>query len=448
MPDKESQSIEFKSNWRDEYLKVISSFANCEGGVLKIGVNDQGDAISLKNVDRLLEDLPNKIRNKLGIIPSIEVEKINEYDIIQICVRSSTVPISYNGKYYIRSGSTVQALQGNELSDFLMKKSFYRWDALIEDEMTLSEVNTDTIEQFKRNAVDRIPAISKETDIRRLLQKLQLIKNNRLNRAAALLFGKDPQQFYYQAEVRIGKFLTETDIQSTDIVSGNLFQQLENTLEILRLKYLKSITHFEGIHRRDILEYPYEALREAIINALIHRDYLGTSQIQIRVYPDSLMIMNQGKLPPEVSVKDLKTNHLSIPRNTLLAKAFYYAGFIEAWGRGTINIVQHCVTQGLPEPDFSEKNGVMRVVFHKNLWTEEILQKMGLSERQIKAVNYIKEKGKIINREYQQLNNVSKRTATRDFEGLVKKGIIIQIGSTGKGTEYTLKGVIKGSKGS
>jgi ATP-dependent DNA helicase RecG len=343
----------------------------------------------------------------------------------------------------VRSGSTVQELQSKELADFLMKKSYYKWDDEIEERMSLSEIDTDSIEQFKRYAVDRIPAITKETDIERLLQKLNLIQNNQLKRAAVLLFGKAPQQFYRQAVVRIGMFLTETEVQSTDIVKGNLFQQLENTLEILRMKYLKSITKYEGIHRRDILEYPDEALREAVINALIHRDYLGTSQIQVRVYSDKLVIMNQGKLPPEISVEELKTSHLSIPRNTLLAEVFYFAGFIEAWGRGTLKIVENCVKQGLPEPDFVEENGVMCVVFYKDVWTEENLKKMGLNERQIKAVMYVKEKGRITNSEYQELFNVSKRTATNDLEELLQKGLFEKIGIHGRGIFYQIE---KGNK--
>ena len=135
--------------------------------------------------------------------------------------------------------------------------------------------------------------------------------------------------------VRIGKFLTDTEIQTTDIVKGNLFAQLEGALEILRTKYLVSNIKYEGIHRRDILEYPYEALREAIINALIHRDYSGTSQIQIRVYPDKLMIMNEGKLPPEVPAEKLKTAHLSMPRNKLLAKIFINSSGAKDLGRHT-----------------------------------------------------------------------------------------------------------------
>jgi len=365
MTNKESQAVEYKQNWRDDCLKAISAFANSDGGKLIIGLDDMGKPSGLKNVKRQLEDIPNTIRNKLGVIPSIERNKKNKKDIIKITVTPSSVPIFYNGKYYLRSGSTVQELKGKHLADFLMKKSGSTWDAIVEEKAGFNETDNDTIEKFKKYAVDRIPSIIEETDDTTLLKKLNLIDDGGLKRAAILLFGNDPQKFYLQSVVRIGKFLSDTEIQTTDLVKGNLFGQLEGSLEILRTKYLISNIKYEGIHRREILEYPYEALREAIINALIHRDYSGTSQIQIRVYPDKLVIMNEEKLPPEVPVEKLKTDHLSMPRNKLLAEVFYYAGFIESWGHGTLKIVQKCLEQGLPEPDFVEEYGVMTVTYNK-----------------------------------------------------------------------------------
>ena len=118
----------------------------------------------------------------------------------------------------------------------------------------------------------------------------------------------------------------------------------------------------------------------------------------------------------------------------------YLAGFIESWGRGTIKIVENCLQQGLPEPDFIEEYGVMKVVFYKDKFTAENLKKLGISARQIKAVMYVKEKGKITNNEYQALNIISKKTATRDMNFLVEKGIFEKVGITGKGTEYVIKG--------
>ena len=437
MTNEESQTVECKQTWRNDCLKAVSAFANSDGGVLIIGLDDRGKPSGLKNVKRLLEDIPNTIRNKLGIIPSVELSKKNKKDIIKITVTPCSVPISYNGKYYLRSGSTVQELQGKDLADFLIKKTGITWDDTIEDKGDFDFINKATIENFKRYAVDRIPSIAQESDFITILKKLNLTDSATLKRAAVLLFGSEPQRFYSHAFVKIGLFLTETDIQTTDIVKGNLFEQLESALEILRTKYLVSKIKYEDIHRRDILEYPYEALREAIINALIHRDYWGTSNVQIRIYPDKLVIMNEGSLPPEVPVEKLKTEHLSKPRNKLLAEIFFYAGFIEAWGRGTIKIVEKCLEQGLPEPDFMEENGVMTVTFYKDKWNEENLKKLGLNERQIKAVMYVKENGKITNSKYQNLCKTSERTALRDLEKLIGLKLFERKGER-KGTIYQL----------
>ena len=436
--NKESQTVEYKQNWHNEYLKVVSAFANSSGGVLYIGLDDQGKSFGLKNVKKLLEDIPNIIRNKLGILPSVELVRKNRKDIIKISILPSSVPVSCNGKYYMRSGSTVQELQGKELADFLIRKTGIAWDDAFEDRGNWDFLEESTIEDFKRFAVDRIPSIVREKDFVTIFKKLNLVENHHLKRAAIMLFSKEVERFYSHACVKIGRFLTDTDIQTTDIVKGNLFQQLETTLEILRSKYLQSKIKFEGIHRRDILEYPYEALREAIINALIHRDYRSFSQIQIRVYPDKLIIMNAGSLPPEVPVESLKTDHLSRPRNKLLAETFYYAGFIEAWGRGTLKIVEKCVEQGLPEPDFKEENGVMTVTFYKDKLNKENLKKLGLNERQIKAVMYVKEKGKITNKEFKELYDISRQTITRDLTALVQKKVLRLIGKGKRDARYVI----------
>ncbi|HBM15390.1 MAG TPA: transcriptional regulator [Lentisphaeria bacterium] len=439
----ESDMLEFKSQWSEDCLKAVSSFANSKGGILYIGIDDKGRSVKLHNYAKALEDIPNTIRNKLGILPLVTSEKLNSDMVIKIDVAPSSVPISFNGKFYIRSGSTVQELQGKHLADFLIKKSGLTWDQIVEERADLNSLNLETIEDFKRFSKDRIPSISQETDIRIILRKLNLLKDGAITRGAALLFGKEPQKLYIQAIVKIGKFLSETDIQTTDIVKGNLFTQLEMTLEILRTKYLKSNIHFEGIHRREILEYPYDALREAIINSLIHRDYLGTSHIQIRVYDDKLIIMNEGKLPPEVPVEKLKTNHLSVPRNSLLAETFYLAGFIESWGRGTVKIVEKCREQGLPEPDFTEENGVMTATFYCNRLNEKKFIEMGLNSRQAKLILYLRQHVESAIADLSQVaDGVSIKTIQRDMDELFKKGFISFKGEK-KGRKYFLSDIYR-----
>ena len=420
----ESEITEYKQLWRSDFLKVISAFANTKGGVLHIGLDDRGKPVGLRNTKKLLEDIPNIIRNKLGIVPSIKLRKEDGKELIDIEVLKSSVPISFNGKFYVRSGSTVQELNGIILTDFLLSKSDSTWDEQIEENVTLDDLCIETIERFKRLAKNRIPSIVYETDISILLKKMNLMNEKGVTRAAVLLFGKDTQKYYRQAILKIGKFLSEIEIQSTDIVKGNLFVQLENALEILQLKYLLSNIHFEGLHRRDVLEYPYEALRESIINALIHRDYSGTAQTQIRVYPHKLVVMNQGMLPARVPASDLKISHLSIPGNTLLAETFYNAGFIEAWGYGTIKIKDHCLEQGLPEPDFEESAGAVKVTLYKNMLSEEYLRKLNLNKRQRKTLALTAKNDSITNRSYRTMHRVSESTALRDLKALVSWGVL------------------------
>lgn len=208
----------------------------------------------------------------------------------------------------------------------------------------------------------------------------------------------------------------------------------------------QSQSMLEAIQRREIWDYPLEALREAVINALIHRDYFDTlGHISIRVYDDRLYIWNPGELPAGMAVEDLhRRPHDSRPRNPLLARVFYYAGWIEHWGSGTIRILDLCRRQGLPDPQFQSGSGRFEVLFNKDIFSDEFLRQSGLNERQLQAVAYVKDNGRITNTEYQALTGVSKITASRDLEQMVIREILQKFGTTGKGTYYQLKG----SKGS
>ena len=290
----ESQNLEYKREWKDEYLKVLCA-----------------------------ETLPNKITQKLGIVAEIQTQLLDKIEVLEISVKASMSAISFDGRYYVRSGSSTFLLEGNELTQFLLKKHGQSWDEMIDEGANLSDIDENSISKFKQLAIDRLPSIQAESNLELILKKLNLMRGNKLTRAAILLFGKDPQRFYLQARIRIGKFVDPIEVLTTDIVEGNLFFQIESAIDILRTKYLLSPIHYEGLYRKDVLEYPKEALREAIINALIHREYATTSNIQIRVQPNDLLIMNEGKLPPEISPQDLKGAHVSVPKNFLLAEVFF-----------------------------------------------------------------------------------------------------------------------------
>lgn len=204
--------------------------------------------------------------------------------------------------------------------------------------------------------------------------------------------------------------------------------------------------------RKQVWDYPLVALREAIVNAVCHRDYSDNSDIQLKIHEDRLTIWSPGGLPHGVTLSELfDPNHSSKPRNKLIAQVFYEVELIERYGSGIGRMLSACEAAGLPPPQFEEKFGGFLVIFQRDAVTVESLRQLGLNARQVKAVMYIKEKGKITNTAYQRLNAVSKRTATRDLTELTNKGVIEQVGTTGKGTAYVLtgqrgqKGVKKGS---
>jgi len=447
MEKEETQEVEFKSIWEDDYLKIISAFANSAGGKLYIGIDDNGKIVGVKNLKKLLQDIPNKIRNKLYITPFVKAMKKEGKDLIVIEVLPSTFPVFYEGKIFVRSGSTTQELTGLELSSFILEKSGKTWDILPSD-ATESDLDAETIERFMLLAEPRLPLIKTIKSYEELLKKLNLYtKEGKLTRGAVLLFGKDPQFYFPAAYTKVGRFKTETDIFDTVIINGNLFAQLDGTLEAIKkhisVKFdtrVRNLT-LEGISRRDIWEYPPDALREAIINALIHRDYLGTAPIQIKIYDDKIEFWNLGKLMPPLTPDDLRKTHRANHRNPQIATIFYYAGLIESWGSGTIKMINLCKESGLPEPDFINYErgiGAFSVIFCKDIYTEENLRKMGLNERQIKAVMYMKEKGRITNREYQKINNCHRNTATQDLSELVAKGILKESGKKGAGSYYEI----------
>lgn len=231
-----------------------------------------------------------------------------------------------------------QELKGKELTKFLISKSDRDWDEYAEEKGSIDDIDIKTVERFKEIAIKRLPFVKGEKDNLKLLQKLNLLENGKLKRAAILLFGKNPKRFYTSAFIKIGKFLTDTDIVASDDVEGNLFKQVEKAIELLRTKYLISEIRFEGIYRKEELEYPEEALREAIINAVIHRDYIG-AHTQLKIYPDKLILWNEGTLPKDIKIAGLKKSHPSRPRNELLADVFFKAGLIEARGVGRKNRV-------------------------------------------------------------------------------------------------------------
>jgi ATP-dependent DNA helicase RecG len=442
---REGETLELKSEWSDDALKDLAAFANTRGGTLVIGIANDGSVIGTDASDQQVQRLANLITSRLGITPSIRVESREGKPLLIIQVDAARGIVPYSGRYLKRVGSTNRDFALDELARHLLQRSGQSWDAL-PSPYGLERVNPEAIATFARLARNRLPHIDPNQP-RLLLQNLELLKDDCLTNAGLLLFGVRPQEQFVQARLRIGVFRSPIEVVDSHEFVGTLWEQLEGAMErfrrLLQVRFEVQVTELslEGLARKDVWEYPLEALREAVINALIHRDYTSTADIQIRVYDDELSIWNPGGLPPDLRIEQLREpQHPSMPRNPLLAQAFYYAGQIERWGTGTARIFALCREQGLPEPEFDADATQFCVRFLKDPYTPERLRKMGLNERQVQAVLYVKAHGSITNKEYQQLTGASKPTATRDLENLTIRGILERRGVTGRGTQYTLKG--------
>lgn len=441
----ESQTIEFKESWRDEYLKTVCAFANTDGGTFYIGINDKSEVVGVDNQKKLIEDLPNKVMNAFVMTVDVVAEEENGKKFVIMTVPKSNIVLSYHGRFYIRSGSTTQEIKGGALQQLLLKANNLSWDEVPVHDADFDDIDPEVVRKFIKQATDynRLPSGIDSDNLEQVFHNLKLTtKDGKLTRAAVLMFGKNPNRFFSSAIFKIGRFRGEdpTDLLISDFVEGNLLQMPDRVMDLLKSKYLLSPISFKGLQRIESLEIPEKAMREAVLNAIIHRDYTNTSAIELRVFDQIITLWNYGRLE-ELKIEDLHTIHSSHPRNMLIAHIFYRAGYIESWGRGTLTIINETKKAGLPEPKFKDYMNGVQLSFERNTYLKSSPKPLvKLTDRQSRAVEYVNKNGEITNKIHQELNNISKATATRDLTELVKLGLFQKIGTSGEGVKYTLIG--------
>lgn len=431
----ENTKVEFKESMTDAAYKTIASFANTEGGTLLCGISDDGDSIGADCSDETMRDIIDKIINTMGIHPSVNSVENKGVKILKIEVEKSSRPISYRGKYYKRVGNTTREMQGEELIFFFQQWS--NWDTITED-YNINEIDDETVKKFVKMAINngRVgPAINKE-NISEILERFKLIKDGKLTNAAVMLFGKDPQKYFFNAIIQVVRCKDGNILRDT-LIEGNLFQQAEKAEQIIRENihggyYIPNT----GLAREDIWDYPLIAVRESLMNALVHRDYFKSNvKTQIKIFDDHIHFFNIGGLPEGLTVEQIRDVKNSVPRNPLIVRIFYLSGFVEELGSGIKRMINSLDSSGLPQPEFKEESGGFSVYLWKKL-SEENLKEKGLNDRQIKAMLYVYEKGVITLSDYSNIApEVKDRTLRRDLKELVTKKFLKPVGEK-KGRKY------------
>lgn len=362
---KESQSIEWKESWQDEYLKWICGYANAYGGTIYIGKDDNGKVIGIDNARELLERIPNKVTDTMGIIVDVNLLYEGTLEYLEIIVDKYPSLISLRGKYYYRSGSTMREITGKELERMLLKTQGRTWDSAPLIKISVDDLKQDAIRLFKEKAVrsGRMSEEDAEVDDSILMDNLHLIdEDGYLTRAAMLAFYRDPEKWVTGAYIKVGYFgKSDADLLFQDEIHGPLIEQVDKTVDLVYTKYLKALISYEGIQRIEQFMFHRDAFREILLNAVVHKDYSSCNPIQISVYEDKLYIWNDGQMPANLdSTEKLFNKHSSKPYNPKLANVFFKSGMIEAWGRGFEKIKEACKAYDGPLPEYEiNESGIM-----------------------------------------------------------------------------------------
>jgi len=280
------------------------------------------------------------------------------------------------------------------------------------------------------------------TTTKALLTHLNLLDGSKPTSAAVLLFGSAPQRFHRTAEtkcVRCHGTGYRRPFPSQQIYTGDLFEQVDQARDFVLGKIDRAVgTREAGATAPATYELPPDAIAEAIVNAVAHRDYNSNASVEVRVFADRVEVWNPGMLPGTLTLESLHGDHPSVPFNPLIAESLYLTRYIEKAGSGTQRMIELCREAGLPEPDYELRRGSFVLTLWKDWLTDDALGALGLNERQLKALAFLKTHGKMSNADYRQATGAGKKTATRDLDDLKEKGVIQRHGERGPGVRYLL----------
>ncbi|GBE39013.1 MAG TPA: DUF4062 domain-containing protein [Nitrospirae bacterium] len=310
--------------------------------------------------------------------------------------------------------------------------------------VTVKNLSLKRVEWFLETARrERAFPLKRNTTTKALLTHLNLIHREKPTNAALLLFGTSPQRFHRTAETKcVHCHGTEyrRPFASQQIYSGDLFEQSDQARDFVLSKINRAVgVRSESNIAPAAYELPPDAVGEAVVNAIAHRDYNSNASVEVRLFSDRLEVWNPGRLPGTLTFDDLRTDHPSVPNNPLIAESMYLARYIEKAGSGTQKMIELCLEAGLPEPEFEQRSGSFVITLWRDWLTAEVLEGYNLNERQLRAVAVAKNNGKITNSGYQEATGASRPTAIRDLAELVDKSIFVRLGKA-RGAFYIIAG--------
>ncbi|MBS1808772.1 MAG: putative DNA binding domain-containing protein [Acidobacteria bacterium] len=450
----ESERVEFKrtTGQRTDAMKTVCALLNGLGGFVLFGVSDRGEISGQQVTARTIEEIVHEIRRiEPPAFPEIETVTLESgLSVIALRVSSGGGPYTYDGRAYLRRGPTTQMMPHQRYERLLLERmhAAHRWENQAAQGLTISDLDETEIIRTVEEAIRRQRLEDPQTrNAEDLLTGLGLLREGTLLNAAVVLFAKADRLLpnYPQCLLRLARFrgLTKTEFLDNRQEMGNAFDLLLRAQRFLRDHLPVAGRIVPNVFERiDDPLYPTTALREAIANALCHRDYsIAGGAVSVAIYDDRLEISSTGILPFDLTPEDLLRPHRSRPWNPLIAQTFYRRGIIETWGRGTLKMAELMEQAGLFAPEIEVGVGEVLVRFRPTRRTLALQHEPELTLVQQELLQILARSGAMTLAQIRAALSkpVPERTVQRQLSQLRERGMTVLTGK-GRGGRWALKG--------
>ena len=431
----ESSTVEFKSTFNQEVVETVGAFANKRGGIIVVGLKSSDRVMGLQLADESMQKWLNEIKSKTEPVqvPDIEAFKYKGKALVAITVRESPIkPVAVQGRYFIRHENSVHTMSPTEIGDCTLRTQNSSWDFVLDESSSMEDISLKKVVQSIRRINQRGYHISK--DPLDFLRKNRLLREGKLTFAAEMLFAKD---WHVNTAVQMGFFQSPTIIKDKGEAHGDLICQVEEIYEFVKKHINCQVIISDKLENDLVWDYPLKAIREIILNMIVHRDYHSPSESCVKIFDDHIEFFNPGKLMDGLTTDDLNSgNYLSTLRNKAIANHFNMLGEIEKYGSGVSRVIGLFQEAGLPAPTIEEICGGIRVTVRKagtrdtekDTEKDTVKETEKVTENQRKILSAITQNPQVSQEQITRAVGICRTHVAKNLKKLAEMGLVKRIG--------------------